>query len=239
MKANLFSPILIFLILILFTKASMLFGRIQEQTSYSMDTSTSSMLIDTAYASGHGSTKKEEETPKTDGAKAEVLATPLDMGAKLVTTSDPIATVSTANTTTGGISNLSRSEIELLKELQKRRNHIDKEKANLNVREQVLKETENKIDKKVIELQNLQNQVEDLMKQYNQKENSKILSLVKIYENMKPKDAAKIFNELEMPILIKVISNMKEVKVAPIIAAMDSTKARDVSLEIVKQKPIE
>ncbi|RTK92903.1 MAG: hypothetical protein EKK61_02240 [Rickettsiales bacterium] len=238
MKANLFSPILMFLILVLFAKASMLFSRIQEQTSYSVDTSTSSILIDTAYAGGHGAAKKEESSHKSNEAEHGAPPTPVDMGAKLVTTSDPIATVSTANNNSG-ISNLSRSEIELLKELQKRRNNIDKEKTNLNVREQVLKETENKIDKKVIELQNLQNQVEDLMKQYNQKENSKILSLVKIYENMKPKDAAKIFNELEMPILIKVISNMKEVKVAPIIAAMDSTKARDVSLEIAKQKPIE
>lgn len=237
MKANLFSPILMFLILVLFAKASVLFGRIQEQTSYSIDTSTSSMLIDTAYASGHGAAKKEDAA-HGGGDKQAAPTTPVDMGAKLVTTSDPIATVSTSNSN-NGISNLSRSEIELLKELQKRRNNIDKEKNNLNIREQVLKETENKIDKKVIELQNLQNQVEDLMKQYNQKENSKILSLVKIYENMKPKDAAKIFNELEMPILIKVISNMKEVKVAPIIAAMDSSKARDVSLEIAKQKPIE
>jgi hypothetical protein len=35
---------------ILFAKASVLFGRIQEQTSYIADTSSSSVLIDTAYA---------------------------------------------------------------------------------------------------------------------------------------------------------------------------------------------
>lgn len=61
----------------------------------------------------------------------------------------------------------------------------------------MLKATENKIDKKVSELKTLQTQLEELMKQYEQKENSKILSLVKIYEAIKPKDAAKIFNELE------------------------------------------
>ena len=81
--------------------------------------------------------------------------------------------------------------------------------------------------------------IEELMKQYSQKENSKILSLVKIYETMKPKDAAKIFNELEMPVLLKVVSNMKEVKVAPVIASMDPVKARDLSIELAKQKPIE
>ena len=119
-----------------------------------------------------------------------------------------------------------------LKELSKRRETLDKEKTDLNVREQVLKATENKIDKKVLELKKLQTQLEDLMKQYEQKENSKILSLVKIYETMKPKDAAKIFNELEMPVLLKVVSNMKEVKVAPVIASMGPAKARELSIEL-------
>jgi flagellar motility protein MotE (MotC chaperone) len=120
--------------------------------------------------------------------------------------------------------------------LSKRRESIEKEKKELDVREQVIKETESKLDQKVIQLQKLQAQVEDLMKQYDKKEHNKILSLVKIYENMRPKDAANIFNELEMRVLLKVISNMKEVKVAPIIASMNPVKAREVSMELAKQK---
>lgn len=218
MKASLFSPILILLILTLFAKASMLFGRIQEQTTYAMDTSTSSILVNSAYAQATttekaGNLQKKEQT---------------------VTQIKQIETEQKG----GLINNLTRSEIELLKELSKRRETLDKEKADLNVREQVLKATENKIDKKVSELKTLQTQLEELMKQYKQKENSKILSLVKIYEAMKPKDAAKIFNELEMPVLLKVVSNMKEIKVAPVIASMDPVKARELSIELSKQKPI-
>ena len=89
-----------------------------------------------------------------------------------------------------------------------------------------------------MDLKLLQSQLEDLMKQYDQKENSKILSLVKIYETMKPKDAAKIFNELEMPVLLKVVSNMKEIRVAPVIAIMDTVKARELSIELSRQKPL-
>ena len=134
---------------------------------------------------------------------------------------------------------MTRSEMELLKELAKRREKLEKDKKDLSVREQVLKATENKIDQKVIDLKSLQSQLEDLMKQYEQKENSKILSLVKIYETMKPKDAAKIFNELEMPVLLKVVSNMKEVRVAPVIASMDTVKARELSIELSRQKPLD
>ncbi|MCU0351239.1 MAG: hypothetical protein MUF43_10490, partial [Flavobacterium sp.] len=113
------------------------------------------------------------------------------------------------------------------------------EKADLTARSQVLKVTEDKLDQKVHELKTLQNELQNLMKQYEQKEQGKILSLVKIYEAMKPKDAAKIFDELEMSILLKVVSNMKEVKVAPVIASMNPVKARDLSIELAKQKTID
>ncbi|CAN0604528.1 unnamed protein product, partial [Ectocarpus sp. 12 AP-2014] len=162
-----------------------------------MDTNTSSILVNSAYAQTTNTEKaanlqeKEQTATQIKSIEAEQKG--------------------------GLINNLTRSEMELLKELSKRRETLDKEKADLNVREQVLKATENKIDKKVSELKTLQTQLEELMKQYEQKENSKILSLVKIYEAMKPKDAAKIFNELEMPVLLKVVSNMKEIKVAPVI----------------------
>lgn len=218
MKVSLFSPILILLILTLFAKASALFGRTQEQTTYSMDTNTSSILVNSAYAQA-----THTEKPNNSGKKEQTInqIKPIETEPK-----------------DGIINNLTRSEIELLKELSKRREALDKEKADLNIREQVLKATETKIDKKVSELKTLQTQLEELMKQYEQKENGKILSLVKIYEAMRPKDAAKIFNELEMPVLLKVVSNMKEIKVAPIIASMDPIKARELSIELSKQKPI-
>ena len=222
MKASLFSPILVLLIITLFAKASMLFGRIQEQTTYSTDTSTSSVLLDTAYAS----TESHSNSPAPENENSQ--------DAKLSSTR-PDQTPAKNSI----INNMTRSEMELLKELAKRREKLEKDKKDLSVREQVLKATENKIDQKVIDLKSLQSQLEDLMKQYEQKENSKILSLVKIYETMKPKDAAKIFNELEMPVLLKVVSNMKEVRVAPVIASMDAVKARELSIELSMQKPLD
>lgn len=244
MKASFFSPILILLILTLFAKASVLFGRIQEQTTYSSNTNTSSVLIDSAYAKSSNKPETEDTAPapetqpanseehseksKSEAPKKEEI----NHGAVLANNPGKVQPKS-------DLDNLSRSEIDLLKELSKRRETLDKEKKDINTREQLLKATENKLDQKVTELKGLQSQLEELMKQYDQKEQGKILSLVKIYETMKPKEAAKIFDELEMPVLLKVVSNMKEVKVAPIIAAMNPTKARDLSIELAKQKPID
>ncbi len=246
MKASFFSPILILLILTLFAKASVLFGRIQEQTTYSSNTNTSSVLIDSAYAKS--SSKPEETgdtapTAVTQTTNSEEHSKPKNQGEAPQKEEASQGAVIANNPgkvqPKSDLDNLSRSEIDLLKELSKRRETLDKEKKDINTREQLLKATENKLDQKVTELKGLQSQLEGLMKQYDQKEQGKILSLVKIYETMKPKEAAKIFDELEMPVLLKVVSNMKEVKVAPIIAAMNPTKARDLSIELAKQKPID
>jgi flagellar motility protein MotE (MotC chaperone) len=43
---------------------------------------------------------------------------------------------------------------------------------------------------------------------------------------MKPKEAAEIFNKLEMDVLLGVAQRMKEGKVAPILASMQPDKAR-------------
>ncbi|NRB10894.1 MAG: hypothetical protein HRU35_04695 [Rickettsiaceae bacterium] len=233
MRTNLFSPILIILIITLFVKASTLFGRIQEQTVYSMDTNTSSILLDTAYAKSAEEPKKAKKEEKKVAKNKEEDKSTQDLKKNLA------AGNNSKNKKKKTINNFTNSEILLLKELSKRRTKLDSDKKDLVAREQVLKATERKLDQKVKELKALQKQLEVLMQQYNKKEHDKILSLVKIYESMKSKDAAKIFNKLEMNVLLKVVSNMKEVKVAPIIASMDAARAQELSMELAKQKPIE
>ena len=67
-----------------------------------------------------------------------------------------------------------------------------------------------------------------------------IKSLVKIYEGMKPDEAAAIFNELDMPILLDVIGKMSERKVALVLANMNPKRARDVTQELAdKRKKID
>ena len=63
-------------------------------------------------------------------------------------------------------------------------------------------------------------------------------SLVKIYENMKPKDAARIFEELDMDTLLSVAERMGERKLAPVMAKMNPIKAREVTVELSKLRDI-
>ena len=133
---------------------------------------------------------------------------------------------------------LSQTEMDVLQKLTERRNAIDAREKDVERRESMLKAAEDQIERKISEMRTLQNTIEGLLRQYNDQEDNKMRSLVKIYENMKPKEAAKIFEQLDMPIMLEVVERMKEQKVAPILAEMDPSKARAVTSELAQRRQI-
>lgn len=131
---------------------------------------------------------------------------------------------------------LTPSEIEVLQRLQERREALDQRGRELDMREGLLKAAEARIDKKIAEMRQIQADIQALLKQYDEQEEAKMKSLVKIYENMKPKDAARIFEDLDMPILLDVVERMSERRVAPILAEMDPMKARELTSELAQRR---
>jgi len=55
---------------------------------------------------------------------------------------------------------------------------------------------------------------------------------------MKPKDAARIFEELDMEVLLEVVERMKERKTAPILAQMNPQRAKTVTLELAQRREL-
>ena len=84
----------------------------------------------------------------------------------------------------------------------------------------------------------LRETINGLIKTFDEQQDKKLQSLVKIYENMKPKEAAQIFEELEMDTLLEVAERMKERKLAPIMAKMNPDKARDMTVELAKLRQL-
>jgi flagellar motility protein MotE (MotC chaperone) len=132
--------------------------------------------------------------------------------------------------------NYSDSEIELLQDLAKRRDDLDKRAAALDRREALLTATEQRMDEKLAELKAVQAQIEAGLQQQKDAQDAQYKSLVKTYETMKPKDAARIFDTLEMDVLIEVAQRMKERSLAPVLAAMDATKAQAVTVELAARR---
>jgi len=127
---------------------------------------------------------------------------------------------------------LKPAEIELLQQLAVRRDKLDAREKELRDRDVMMKAVEDRIGKKIAELQNLKQTIDGLIKKFDVQQETKLKSLVKIYENMKPKDAAKIFQELEMDTLLEVAERMKERKLAGIMAKMGAERAREVTVEL-------
>jgi len=134
--------------------------------------------------------------------------------------------------------NNSEISLELFEDLKERRKEIESQKRELAVREALLKTAEQEIDQKYQELISLREEIQELLEQQTDEEQQRIASLVKIYEGMKPKDAARIFNTLDLDILLDVVSKMSERKSAPIIAAMSAERARSLTIMLAEQKTL-
>jgi len=133
---------------------------------------------------------------------------------------------------------LTSEEIELLQKLAVRRDAIERREREIGLREGLLEAAELRINNKITELQAFEAAIQDLIITYDEQQDQKIQSLVKIYEAMKPKQAARIFGELDIDTLLQVAERMKERKLAPIMAAMDPTKAREVTVELTRLREL-
>jgi flagellar motility protein MotE (MotC chaperone) len=125
---------------------------------------------------------------------------------------------------------------ELLQHFAERRAEIERRTKEMEQREALLAAAEKRIEQKVAEMEKTKADIQKLMAQGDEKQSAQLESLVKIYETMKPKEAARIFEELDMPVLLGVIQKMKEQKTAPILAAMDPVKAKEVTSALVERR---
>lgn len=129
-------------------------------------------------------------------------------------------------------------QAELAEDLVKQRKRLEAREATLIQKEALLQAAEQELDRKYEELVVLRENIEQLLEKQSEEEDARINSLVKIYENMKPKEAATIFNTLDLDILVEVVSRMSERKVSPVMAAMNPERARTITIMLAEQKKL-
>ena len=129
-------------------------------------------------------------------------------------------------------------EIQLLQRLSERREVLDQRERDMEVREKLLEATENNIDEKIESLKKIEAQIRALVEQHDEQERAQIESLVKTYSAMKPKDAASIFNTLDMDILIEIIEKMTPKKAADVLSKMNTSNANQITVELATRKKL-
>jgi flagellar motility protein MotE (MotC chaperone) len=133
----------------------------------------------------------------------------------------------------------SPAEVDVLRQLAVRREQLEARARELDKRDALLRAAESRIDAKATALKELQAQVSRLLKSHDEQQEAKMASLARLYESMKPKDAATILQSLEIETLLLVVERIKERKLAAIMAEMNPTKARDVTAELIRKRKIE
>jgi flagellar motility protein MotE (MotC chaperone) len=127
---------------------------------------------------------------------------------------------------------MTRSEVEVLNRLTQRRKEIERHGRDLELREALLKAAERRVEAKLAELKQIETRIEATFSRQEEEKNEQFQSLVGMYENMKPKEAARIFDTLDMDILLSVVEQMRGRKMAPILANMNPEVAQRLTVEL-------
>ncbi len=124
------------------------------------------------------------------------------------------------------------TEQTLLERLAARRTELDTRQQELDMRAALVDAAEKRIEERATTLQTLEQQISALVEQRKQMEEGQFASIVAMYETMKPKDAAAIFNTLDIEILVRVARQMSPRKMAPILAVMETTRAQELTVRL-------
>jgi flagellar motility protein MotE (MotC chaperone) len=126
----------------------------------------------------------------------------------------------------------SPAERAILERLTERRQELDARARELEIRENLLKAAEKRMEAKLAELKELEGRVSSASKKKEEADAANIKSLVVMYENMKAKDAAKIFDGLDIRVLLDVVKEINPRRMSDILAQMSPQTAERLTVEI-------
>jgi flagellar motility protein MotE (MotC chaperone) len=124
------------------------------------------------------------------------------------------------------------AEIAVLGSLSARREEIDKRAQEFDMREQLLAAAEKRVEARIAELKAIEAKINGQIAANDKATEDRLNGVVQMYETMKPKDAARIFERLDMGVLIDVAKRMNPRKMSAVLAAMDPVAAQDLTVEL-------
>lgn len=130
---------------------------------------------------------------------------------------------------------VSASERAILERLQARRQEIEARQREIDIRESLLKSAEKRIENKVEEMKAVESRISATQAEQKAAEAQRMKGLVTTYEAMKPKDAARVFDRLEMGVLIEIASAIAPRKMSDIMGLMSPEAAERLTVEMARR----
>jgi len=129
----------------------------------------------------------------------------------------------------------SAAERAILERLQERRQELEKRARELDIREGLIADAEKRVESKLMQIKEGQQQLAAEAQKKEEAEAARFKGLVTMYESMKPRDAAKIFDRLEVNVLLQVASMMSPRSMSEILALMSPDRAEQLTVELANR----
>jgi flagellar motility protein MotE (MotC chaperone) len=130
---------------------------------------------------------------------------------------------------------ISPSERAILERLQARRQELEQRAREVEIRESLLKAAERRIESKVEEVRSNDAKTGAAAAQKAEADAARFKGIITMYEGMKPKDAAKVFDRLEMSVLYDIASQIAPRKMADILGLMQPEAAERLTVELARR----
>src|SRR5580698_9323210 len=130
---------------------------------------------------------------------------------------------------------VSPSERAILERLQARRQELEARAREIDIRENLLKAAEKRVESKVEEMKAVESRISTATQQKSDADAARSKGIVTMYEAMKPKDAAKVFDRLEMPVLIEIATQIAPRKMSDILGLMQTEAAERLTVEMARR----
>jgi flagellar motility protein MotE (MotC chaperone) len=130
---------------------------------------------------------------------------------------------------------LSAGERAVLERLHERRQELDARARELDIRENLAKAAEKRLEERVNELKEMEARIKTATTKREESGEAQFKGLITMYENMKAKDAAKIFDRLDMRILLDVASRLNPRRMSDILAQMSPEAAERLTVELANR----
>ena len=130
---------------------------------------------------------------------------------------------------------ISPSERAILERLQSRRQELEARAREIDIRENLLKSAEKRIESRVEEMKATEARITTATGQKAEGEAARMKGIITMYESMKPKDAAKVFDRLEMSVLFEIASQIAPRKMSDIMGLMQPEAAERLTVEMARR----
>jgi flagellar motility protein MotE (MotC chaperone) len=163
--------------------------------------------------------EKKEDKPKEEAGKPAVAAPEVSRPEGASAQGPPV----------------SPSERAILERLQSRRQELEARAREIDIRESLLKAAEKRIESKVQDMKATESRIATVSGQKTEADAAHFKGIIIMYENMKPKDAAKVFDRLEMPVLFEIASQINPRKMSDILGLMSTDAAERLTTEMARR----